>query len=48
MTYFEYNSLVNTLIDILTICLPIHEIVRLQMSPSKKVAIISVFLLGSM
>lgn len=46
--YLKYQALVNVLIDIFTIVLPIHEVVRLQMSTSRKAAIISVFLLGSM
>lgn len=36
------------IIDILTLCLPIREVVRLQMSKSRKLAVISVFLFGSL
>lgn len=36
------------IIDILTLCLPIREVVRLQMSISRKIAVISVFLFGSL
>lgn len=36
------------IIDILTLCLPIREVVRLQMSTPRKIAIISAFLFGSL
>lgn len=35
-------------IDILTLCLPVREVVRLQMSTSRKIVIISIFLFGSL
>lgn len=46
--YYIWSSFANMIIDILTLCLPIREVVRLQMSRSRKVAIISVFLFGSL
>ncbi|KAJ4395968.1 hypothetical protein N0V93_000184 [Gnomoniopsis smithogilvyi] len=48
ISYFKYNCLSNTFIDLLTLCLPIHEVLRLQMSNTKKVAVIGVFTVGSL
>lgn len=47
ISYFEWNSFANTIIDLLTVCLPIREIARLQMSTARKISIIGVFLIGS-
>lgn len=47
ITYFTWDSFANTVIDLLTVCLPIREITRLQMSTARKSSIICVFLIGS-
>ncbi|KAI0533232.1 hypothetical protein GGR58DRAFT_521864 [Xylaria digitata] len=44
--YFLSNSIVNTAIDFIALVLPIHEILKLQMSRSKKLAVCGIFLLG--
>ncbi|RWA10970.1 hypothetical protein EKO27_g4113 [Xylaria grammica] len=45
--YFLLNSIANTIIDFIALVLPIHEILKLQMSRSKKLVVCSIFLLGS-
>lgn len=45
--YFLCNAVANSIIDILTLLLPIREVMKLQMSKSKKVGICCVFGLGS-
>lgn len=46
--YFVGNSIANSLIDILTLVLPVRETMKLQVSSSKRVGICCVFALGSM
>ncbi|KAK1987631.1 hypothetical protein LZ30DRAFT_701494 [Colletotrichum cereale] len=46
--YFVGNSVANSLIDILTLVLPIHETMKLQVSSSRRVGICCVFALGSL
>lgn len=46
--YFVGNSIANSLIDILTLVLPIRETMKLQVSSSKRVGICCVFGLGSL
>lgn len=48
IVYFKYNSLANTFVDLFTLCLPIHEVLRLQMSTTKKLVVIGVFTIGSL
>lgn len=48
IVYFKYNSLANTFVDLFTLCLPIHEVLRLQMSNTKKIVVIGVFAIGSL
>ncbi|KAI7781605.1 hypothetical protein LA080_014503 [Diaporthe eres] len=45
--YFVGNSIANSLIDILTLVLPVRETMKLQVSSSKRVGICCVFALGS-
>lgn len=47
LAYLEYNSLANTIIDLCIVILPIREVLRLQMSNSKKIGVIATFSLGS-
>lgn len=44
--YFLGNSTANCIIDLATLTLPIREVLRLQMSTSRKLGICVVFLLG--
>ncbi|KDN71524.1 hypothetical protein CSUB01_12076 [Colletotrichum sublineola] len=46
--YFVGNSIANTLIDILTLVLPIRETMKLQVSSSRRLGICCVFALGSL
>ncbi|KAF9876657.1 hypothetical protein CkaCkLH20_06065 [Colletotrichum karsti] len=46
--YFVGNSIANSLIDILTLALPIRETMKLQVSSSRRVGICCVFALGSL
>ncbi|KAI3551467.1 hypothetical protein CABS01_15019 [Colletotrichum abscissum] len=46
--YFVGNSIANSLIDILTLVLPIRETMKLQVSSSKRVGICCLFALGSL
>lgn len=46
--YFVGNSGANCAIDILTLALPIREVLRLQVSLSKRAGLCGIFLLGSM
>lgn len=42
------NSILNTVIDLATIILPVGEILKLQVSRSKKWGVCGIFLLGGM
>ncbi|KAF2971594.1 hypothetical protein GQX73_g1928 [Xylaria multiplex] len=44
--YLLSNSIANTIIDFIALVLPIREILKLQMSRSKKFAVCGIFLLG--
>ncbi|RWA11981.1 hypothetical protein EKO27_g3116 [Xylaria grammica] len=44
--YFVGNSIANTVIDFCTLVLPIHEILKLQISKAKKIGVCGIFLLG--
>ncbi|KAI1330288.1 hypothetical protein F5Y16DRAFT_33994 [Xylariaceae sp. FL0255] len=44
--FFLCNSAINTVIDFITVFLPIHEVLKLQLSRSKKYAVCGIFLLG--
>lgn len=46
--YFAGNSVANCIIDLLTLCLPIQEVMRLHVSQSKRAGLCGVFLLGSL
>lgn len=48
MAFYEYSGIVNCIIDGLTIMLPIREVLRLQMSRGRKLALCGVFLLGTL
>ncbi|KAJ2981760.1 hypothetical protein NUW58_g6603 [Xylaria curta] len=43
---FFGNSIANTIVDFLTLALPIHEVVKLQITTRRKINIAFVFLLG--
>ncbi|KAH9907260.1 hypothetical protein F4778DRAFT_777696 [Xylariomycetidae sp. FL2044] len=44
--YFFGNSIANCVIDLATLMLPIHETLKLQTTRSKKLGIVSIFILG--
>lgn len=46
--FFLGNSIVNCVIDLVTLALPIQEIMKLHTTQKKKMGIAGVFLLGSM
>lgn len=41
-------SVPDAFIDVLVLCLPIRELVRLQTTPAKKAAIAGVFMMGGL
>ena len=46
--FYIANSVPNVLVDIVMLCLPVHQVVRLKLDQTQKVGVCCMFLLGGL
>ena len=47
-TFYICNSVPNFLVDVVMLCLPVHQVVRLKLDLKQKVVVCCMFLLGGL